>query len=91
MAMNKSWREFYEFGSFLLHPEERLLVRDGRPAPLTPKAYHTLVVENRGRVEEELMKKGWPDAFVEESGLTRIEFAAKNTAKTPSILRTSFF
>jgi DNA-binding winged helix-turn-helix (wHTH) protein len=73
--MNKSFRQFYEFGLFLMDSEERLLMRSGHPVPLTPKAYDTLLVlvENHGRVvaKEELMKKVWPDAFVEESGLTR--------------------
>jgi DNA-binding winged helix-turn-helix (wHTH) protein len=73
--MNKSLRQFYEFGSFLMDPEERLLMHGGHPVPLTPKAYDTLLVlvENHGRVveKEELMRKVWPDAFVEESGLTR--------------------
>jgi DNA-binding winged helix-turn-helix (wHTH) protein len=75
MVMNKSSKQFYEFGSFLIDPEERLLMHEGHPVPITPKAYDTLLVlvENHGRVvdKEELMKKVWPDAFVEESGLTR--------------------
>src|SRR6185295_11036423 len=54
---------------------ERLLLRDGVPVPLTPKALDTLLVlvENTGRLldKEDLMKRVWPDTFVEEAGLTR--------------------
>lgn len=68
-------RTFYEFGPFSIDPEERHLLRDGQPVRLTPKAFETLLVlvENRGRIieKEELMKRVWPDAFVEEGGLTR--------------------
>jgi DNA-binding winged helix-turn-helix (wHTH) protein len=75
MVTNSSSKQLYEFGSFLVDLEEHRLVRNGHPVPLTPKAYDTLLVlvENHGRVvgKEELMKKVWPDAFVEESGLTR--------------------
>ena len=43
--------------------------------PLTPKAYQTLriLVENSGELvaKDELMRQIWPDAFVEEGGLTR--------------------
>lgn len=73
--MNRSLRYFYEFGPFRLDPEERQLLRDGQPVPLTPKAYETLLVlvENSGHMiaKEALIQKIWPDAFVEEGGLTR--------------------
>ena len=63
----------YEFGPFRLDAEERLLLRDGRPVDLTPKAFDTLLVlvEHGGRVlsKEELLRAVWPDAFVEENYL----------------------
>jgi DNA-binding winged helix-turn-helix (wHTH) protein len=75
MVTNRSSKQLYEFGSFLVDLEERRLVHDGHSVALTPKAYDTLLVlvENCGRVvdKEELMKRVWPDAFVEEGGLTR--------------------
>ena len=65
---------FYEFGNFRLDTEERQLLRDGHPVPLTPKAFETLVllVERAGRLalKDELMHALWPDSFVEESNLT---------------------
>jgi DNA-binding winged helix-turn-helix (wHTH) protein/tetratricopeptide (TPR) repeat protein len=66
---------FFEFGPFRLDPAEGLLVRDGRPLPLTPKAFDLLVllVENSGRLltKEELMRRLWPDSFVEEANLAQ--------------------
>ena len=65
----------YEFGPFLLVPTERLLLRDGRPVPLTPKAFETLValVERRGHLigKEELLNLVWEGDFVEEGNLAR--------------------
>jgi hypothetical protein len=52
-----------------------LLFRDGVHVPLTPKAFETLLVpvENGGHVTEkdELLKKVWPDTFVEEVNLAK--------------------
>ncbi len=65
----------YEFGRFRLDQQSRLLTTDGAAVPLSPKAFETLLVliERRGNVVEktELMRLVWPDAFVEEVGLTR--------------------
>ncbi|HEV3279902.1 MAG TPA: winged helix-turn-helix domain-containing protein [Terriglobia bacterium] len=64
----------YEFGPFRLHPSEHLLLREGKPVPVTPKAFDILVllVENSGRLlrKDDLLKRIWPDSFVEESNLT---------------------
>src|SRR5712691_567469 len=73
--MNRQARHLYKFGPFRLDPTERLLTRDGVPVPLTPKAFETLVLlaERSGHLVEkdELMRKIWPDVFVEEVGLAR--------------------
>ena len=65
----------YEFGPFRLDPSQRVLLRDGELIPLAPKAFDTLrtLVENQGRVvgKDELLKKVWPDVFVEEGSLTQ--------------------
>lgn len=65
----------YEFGPFRLVPTERLLLRDGRPVPLTPKAFETLValVERRGHLigKDELLNLVWEGDFVEEGNLAR--------------------
>jgi DNA-binding winged helix-turn-helix (wHTH) protein len=68
-------KQLYEFGQFRLDPQERLLLRDGEPIPLTPKAFDMLLVlvENGGRLleKEELMRRLWPDSFVEEGNLAQ--------------------
>lgn len=68
-------KQLYEFGQFRLDPQERLLLRDGEPVPLTPKAFDMLLalVENSGRLleKEELMRRLWPDSFVEEGSLAQ--------------------
>jgi len=65
----------YEFGSFRLVPEERLLLRDNHVVHLTPKVFDTLValVQNRGRLlaKRELLGLVWPDSVVEENNLTQ--------------------
>jgi DNA-binding winged helix-turn-helix (wHTH) protein/TolB-like protein/Tfp pilus assembly protein PilF len=64
----------YAFGPFLLDTRERRLLRDGETVPLTLKAFDLLqvLVENRGHLlqKEELLRRVWPDAVVEENNLT---------------------
>lgn len=63
----------FEFGPFRLDPAERVLLRDGRPVPLTLKAFDVLLllVENGGHLVEkdELMNRVWAGSFVEEGNL----------------------
>lgn len=63
----------YQFGSFSLDPDERVVSRNETPLPLTPKAFETLLcfVRNPGRLitKDELLKEIWPDTFVEEVNL----------------------
>lgn len=65
----------FEFGTFRLIEGERQLLKEGRPVPLPPKVFDTLLVlvENGGRLVEkqELMQRLWPDSFVEEINLNR--------------------
>ncbi|MBI1765301.1 MAG: PD40 domain-containing protein [Acidobacteria bacterium] len=72
--MSKPHNHFYEFGPFRLDVANRLLLRDGEVVPLKKKAYDMLLVlvENNGQVleKEELMRRLWPDTYVEESNLT---------------------
>lgn len=72
--MSLSGRELYEFGPFRLDPPERLLLREGQPVPLPPKAYDLLVTliarANRLVTKEELLKEVWPGTFVEEANLS---------------------
>src|SRR5215510_10067041 len=71
--MSQHPRHIYEFGPFRLDAAEHLLLRDGEAVPLTPKAFELLLamVERHGRLleKEDLLKKVWPDTFVEEANL----------------------
>jgi DNA-binding winged helix-turn-helix (wHTH) protein/TolB-like protein/Flp pilus assembly protein TadD len=64
----------YAFGPFVLDTRERRLLRDGEAVPLTLKAFDLLevLVENQGHLlkKEELLRRVWPDAAVEENNLT---------------------
>ncbi len=72
--MTTNSRHFYGFGPFRVDQSERLLLRGEDVVPLTPKAFEMLLVllESSGRVltKEELMKRVWPDSFVEEANLS---------------------
>ncbi|HET9532740.1 MAG TPA: tetratricopeptide repeat protein [Blastocatellia bacterium] len=67
-------KHYYEFGPYRLDIDKRLLFRDDESIYLTPKALDTLfvLIENAGTVleKEELMKRVWPNSFVEEGNLT---------------------
>jgi TolB-like protein/DNA-binding winged helix-turn-helix (wHTH) protein len=73
--MSAQTKVIFEFGSFRLNPAERLLLRDQAPVHLPPKAFDALLVlvENRGHLleKDELLRKVWPDTFVEESNLAQ--------------------
>ena len=70
-----------QFGDFTLDVSERLLLRDGRPVLLTPKAFDVLaaLAARPGRLitKDELLKEVWPDSFVEESNLAYHVFALR--------------
>ena len=74
MSTNTGGRT-YAFGPFVLDTREGALLREGRPVQLTPKAFETLValVEQSGHClsKEELMRRVWPDSFVEENNLSQ--------------------
>lgn len=79
----------YEFGRFQLISADRVLLREGEPVPLTPKVFDILLalVENGGRVVEkdDLMKRVWPNTFVEEGNLTQnISLLRKALGETPN-------
>jgi len=71
----------YKFGPFRLDLQRYLLIRDGEPIQLSPKALKTLLVliQNRDRVvsKDELLKSIWPDAHVEESNLAQNIFVIR--------------
>jgi len=71
--MSEQERLAFSFGPFRLDVAERLLLRDGEPITLPPKAFETLLVlvQNSGRLitKRDLMNRLWPDTFVEEANL----------------------
>lgn len=79
--MDPDKKHVFEIGALRLDPSERVLMREGSIVALTPKVFETLLalVENEGHVvdKEELLKRVWPDTFVEEA----------NLAKNVSVLR----
>jgi TolB-like protein/DNA-binding winged helix-turn-helix (wHTH) protein len=68
-------KRFFDFGRFRLDSAEGVLLADGHPVPLTPKAYETLValLERSGHIldKAELLDRIWPDTFVEEGTLAQ--------------------
>src|SRR3954464_1558430 len=73
--MSGQGKQLYEFGPFRLDPVKRRLLREGEPVPLTPKAFETLLVlvKQSGKTVEkdDLMRRVWPDAVVEENNLNQ--------------------
>ena len=76
----------YEFGKFVLDPQERVLLADGKSVHLTDKVFDTLLllIEHNGRLltKDEMMATLWEESFVEESNL------AKNISRLRKILNT---
>jgi DNA-binding winged helix-turn-helix (wHTH) protein len=68
-------RRSYEFGPFRLDANCRALFCGSVPVPLPPKVAETLVVlvQNAGQIvsKEELLRRIWPNTFIEEGSLTR--------------------
>ena len=71
--MSSLTNHLYRFGEFTVDVQQRVLLREGKPVPLTPKVFDTLLilVESHGRIveKEELKKRLWPDTFVEEANI----------------------
>jgi TolB-like protein/DNA-binding winged helix-turn-helix (wHTH) protein/Tfp pilus assembly protein PilF len=67
--------EILEFGPYRIDQVERLLTKGTSITPLAPKVFDLLLAlaESGGRTleKEVLLKKLWPDSFVEEGSLTR--------------------
>lgn len=72
-SANSADNRVYEFDSFILDENEKVLLRNGERVQLTPKALEMLIVfvSRAGLVleKEELMEIVWPDTFVEEANL----------------------
>ena len=91
-AMTDRVTNQYEFGPFLLDPDEKVLLRSGSVVSLTPKAFDTLAVlvaRNGHLVEkDELIKLLWPDSFVEENSLSQnVYLLRKALGEDPAAFR----
>ncbi len=77
----ESIKSSYHFGPYHLVGRECVLLRDGRPVALTPKAFDTLLVlvRNNGHLvdKDELMNQVWPETSVEEANLTQNIFTLR--------------
>jgi Tol biopolymer transport system component/DNA-binding winged helix-turn-helix (wHTH) protein len=88
--------QFYQFGEFTVDSVQKVLLQNGKPLPLTPKVFETLLilVNNSGRIveKEELMSRLWPDTFVEEANLTfniqQLRKAFRDNARHPKFIET---
>lgn len=90
--MSEQQPRFMEFGPFRMDVAKRRLLNEGRMVPLTSKVFDTLLalVEGGGEVveKEDLMKKVWPDSFVEEGNLTQnISVLRKTLGESPGAHR----
>ncbi len=94
--MSLETQHFYDFGDFRIDFAEKVLLRDGKFIPVTPKVFETLcvLVESAGHLVEkdELMQKIWQDRFVEESNLTfnvrMLRKALGDDASNPTFIET---
>lgn len=94
--MSLETKHFYEFKNFRLDPAERVLLRDGKPLPLPPKAFHLLkiLVENHGHIvdKDKLIDEIWADSFVEDGnlavGATMLRKALDDDANDPTFIET---
>jgi len=72
--MDASGEAQYRFGPFHVDTGSRLLLRDGQPVPLAPKAFdllgYLLAHPRRLIGKDELLKGVWPRGFVEEGNLS---------------------
>jgi DNA-binding winged helix-turn-helix (wHTH) protein len=91
-AMPRTVKRFYEFGSFRLDPNTRVLLRDSEIIPLTPKALDTLLilVERCGELigRKELLAAVWPDVCVEENNLNSNIFMLRRALGKESYIAT---
>jgi Tol biopolymer transport system component/DNA-binding winged helix-turn-helix (wHTH) protein len=84
-----SVNQLYEFGPFSVDPVKRQLKNQSELVPLNSKAFDLLLVliEESGKVVEkdELMKRLWPDSFVEEGNLSvQVSTLRKALGETPN-------
>ena len=88
--------QVFHFDEFTLDVPERRLLRGAEAVRLSPKAYDVLValVQQRGRLvtKDELLKRLWPESFVEEGSLnvyvSALRKALGEDARRPAYIET---
>ena len=74
---------FYAFGEFRVDLRARRLLRGDEALPITVKAFDTLaaLLEHAGEVvdKDQLMRRVWPDAVVEDANLSQQIFLLRKT------------
>ena len=74
IAKREQVDRLYEFGPFFLNASERMLVTNGAPISLAPRAFDLLVVlvENNGSLvtKDQLLELVWPNLAVEEGNIS---------------------
>ena len=86
----------YRFGDFVLSPRRRLLVREGREAPLIPRYFDLLVflVERRHEAvhRRDIFDRVWSDVVVSDSALSQAIRTIRRTlgddSREPQFIRT---
>jgi DNA-binding winged helix-turn-helix (wHTH) protein len=94
--MSSLTNHFYSFGDFTVDSSQRVLLLDGKPVALTPKAFDTLLIllEGGGRIveKEDLKRRLWPNTFVEEANITfniqQLRKALGDDARNPRFVET---
>ena len=94
--MSLETKHFYDFEDFRLDLAEKVLLRDGKFIPITPKVFETLcvLVESAGQLieKDELLRRIWQDRFVEESNITfnvgMLRKALGDDASKPTFIET---
>jgi DNA-binding winged helix-turn-helix (wHTH) protein len=84
------------FGTFVLDPDTRELLRTGVPVPLSPKAFELLTILVAGRPKaiskSDLQERLWPSTFVVEKNLanlvSEIRDAIGDDPSNPRFIRT---
>ena len=78
MAISMEEKHFYEFGPFRVVPQERMVLRDGQPVPLPPKAFAILMalIQRDGHLvmKDDLMRTFDVPERLELKRRIRIEF-----------------
>src|SRR5690349_18139964 len=94
--MSLTVKHFYRFGDFTVDTDQKVLLCRGKPLPLTPKVFATLLIliENSGRIveKEAMMNRLWPNTFVEEANLgfniQQLRKALGDDARHPRFIET---